>query len=176
MTTSKVVQFRDRTDRSQLCTSPLSIATADATRSPASGQAAPRPLPLARARSAHSPERTPHRPRRSPPEDRRMTRFAGNTLCSRPLQCRTIHRPIFWIGRGPLFANRLVKRVKQISSCPSHRLEIGYMCYPNSPAPRAKLQNTVRGWWEGSMAVPPRLGRIQEEWSRLADVFYLLAA
>ena len=41
-----------------------------------------------------------------------------------------------------------------------------------NPADRDESLRMVRSWSEGSESVPPRLGRIQHEWLRVADVFH----
>ena len=48
----------------------------------------------------------------------------------------------------------------------------GYMCWPNEPTARDQSQRILKGWLEGSESVPPRLGRIQHEWLRVADVYH----
>jgi hypothetical protein len=54
---------------------------------------------------------------------------------------------------------------------------LGYMCYPNDPAARDALQRTMWRWPSGSEAAPPTvpkgLGRIQNDWLRVADIFHL---
>ena len=47
------------------------------------------------------------------------------------------------------------------------------MGWPNDPAARSKAEAILRRWPEGSSTVPPRLGRIQHEWLRVADVTHL---
>jgi hypothetical protein len=51
---------------------------------------------------------------------------------------------------------------------------LGYMCYPNDQAARGALVRTLRSWPEASDAAPPaipdRLGRIQNDWLRVADI------
>jgi hypothetical protein len=53
---------------------------------------------------------------------------------------------------------------------------LGYMCYPNDQAARDALLHTLRSWPQASEAVPPavpaKLGRIQNDWLRVADVFH----
>jgi hypothetical protein len=49
---------------------------------------------------------------------------------------------------------------------------VGYMGWPNEPAARDEALRILRSWPEGSESVPPRLGRIQHEWLRVADVFH----
>ena len=49
---------------------------------------------------------------------------------------------------------------------------LGYMGWPNDPADRDESLRMVRSWSEGSESVPPRLGRIQHEWLRVADAFH----
>ena len=49
----------------------------------------------------------------------------------------------------------------------------GYMGWPNDPAARSKAEAILRRWPEGSSTIPPRLGRIQHEWVRVADVMHL---
>jgi hypothetical protein len=49
---------------------------------------------------------------------------------------------------------------------------IGYMGWPNDPVRREGSEKIVRNWSEGSHAVPRRLGRIQHEWLRVADVLH----
>jgi len=54
---------------------------------------------------------------------------------------------------------------------------IGYMCYPNDPAAGDALRRTLRSWAKESKAAPPavpkRLGRIQSDWLRGADIFHM---
>ena len=51
-----------------------------------------------------------------------------------------------------------------------------YMCYPNDPEPRDDLYRTLWQWAEASETarptIPPKLGRIQHEWLRVADIFH----
>jgi hypothetical protein len=47
-----------------------------------------------------------------------------------------------------------------------------YMAWPKDPARRQEWELIIRCWAEGSKTVPPRLGRIQYEWSRVANVFH----
>jgi hypothetical protein len=53
---------------------------------------------------------------------------------------------------------------------------LGYMCYPNDPAARDDLLRTLRSWSQASEALPPavpaKLGRIQNDWLRVADVLH----
>jgi hypothetical protein len=49
---------------------------------------------------------------------------------------------------------------------------VGYMGCPNDPAARDEAIGTLKEWSEGSENVPRRLGRIQYEWLRVADVFH----
>jgi hypothetical protein len=49
---------------------------------------------------------------------------------------------------------------------------VGYMGWPKDPLKRHKSERVVRSWSEGSQTVPPRLGRMQHEWLRVADVFH----
>jgi hypothetical protein len=49
---------------------------------------------------------------------------------------------------------------------------VGYMGWPNDPLRREESERIVRCWSEGLQGVPPRLGRIQHEWSRVADIFH----
>jgi hypothetical protein len=53
---------------------------------------------------------------------------------------------------------------------------LGYMCYPNDPEARAALRRTLRSWQEASEdnppSVPKKLGRIQHDWLRVADVLH----
>ena len=53
---------------------------------------------------------------------------------------------------------------------------LGYMCYPNDQAARDALLHTLRSWPQASEAVPPTvpqsLGRIQNDWLRVADIFH----
>jgi hypothetical protein len=54
---------------------------------------------------------------------------------------------------------------------------LGYMCYPNDPAACEVLRRTLRSWAKESnatpAAVPKRLGRIQSDWLRVADIFHM---
>ena len=49
---------------------------------------------------------------------------------------------------------------------------VGYMCSPNDPKARDESRHILESWPEGSKFVPPRLGRIQLEWLRVADVLH----
>jgi hypothetical protein len=51
---------------------------------------------------------------------------------------------------------------------------LGYMCYPNDAEARDRLVQMLRNWPTGQngKAVPPKLGRIQHNWLRVADVFH----
>jgi hypothetical protein len=49
---------------------------------------------------------------------------------------------------------------------------VGYMGWPNDSARREESEQLVRSWFKGSQSVPPRLGRIQHEWLRVADIFH----
>jgi len=50
---------------------------------------------------------------------------------------------------------------------------VGYMAWPNDPEGRAASVAIVRGWFEASRAVPPRLRQIQTDWARVADIFHI---
>jgi hypothetical protein len=54
---------------------------------------------------------------------------------------------------------------------------LGYMCYPNDPVARDALLRTLRSWPEASEAAPPtipdKLGRIQTDWLRIADILHM---
>jgi hypothetical protein len=54
---------------------------------------------------------------------------------------------------------------------------LGYMCYPNDNETRNDLLCVLRSWPETSEAVPPTvpkgLGRIQNDWLRVADILHL---
>jgi hypothetical protein len=50
---------------------------------------------------------------------------------------------------------------------------VGYMGWPNDPEGRAASLAIMRGWLEGSRAVPPRLRQIQTDWARVADIFHI---
>jgi hypothetical protein len=54
---------------------------------------------------------------------------------------------------------------------------LGYMCYPNNLEAREILLRTIRSWAKESEATPPTvprgLGRIQNEWQHVADIFHL---
>jgi hypothetical protein len=49
---------------------------------------------------------------------------------------------------------------------------LSYMCCPEDPSGRDRLMRILRSWAKGSQEVPPRLGRIQHEWLRVADVLH----
>jgi hypothetical protein len=55
---------------------------------------------------------------------------------------------------------------------------LGYMCYPNDGEARKDFVLTLRSWPEASEDDPPvipaKLGRIQQDWLRVADVFHRL--
>jgi hypothetical protein len=55
---------------------------------------------------------------------------------------------------------------------------LGYMCYPNDAEAREGFVLTLRSWPEASEDDPPvipaKLGRIQQDWLRVADVLHLL--
>jgi hypothetical protein len=53
---------------------------------------------------------------------------------------------------------------------------LGYMCCPNDAEARAPLIRMLRNWQKGSDDRPPilrKLGRIQHNWLRVADVLHL---
>ena len=54
---------------------------------------------------------------------------------------------------------------------------LGYMCYPNDGEAREDFVRTLRSWPEASETVPPtipsKLGRIQHDWLRVADVLHM---
>src|SRR5260370_641097 len=50
---------------------------------------------------------------------------------------------------------------------------VGYMGWPNDPEGRAASLAIMRGWLQGSRAVPPRLRQIQTDWARVADIFHI---
>jgi hypothetical protein len=74
---------------------------------------------------------------------------------------------------NPDLENLLRSRLSQaVVLWPDQALPLlGYMGWPNKPAERDEAMRIVRSWAEGSKTVPNRLGRIQYEWSRVADVF-----
>jgi hypothetical protein len=47
-----------------------------------------------------------------------------------------------------------------------------YMAWPNDPAARDEALPILWSSAEGSETLPPRLGRIQHEWLRVADIFH----
>jgi hypothetical protein len=49
----------------------------------------------------------------------------------------------------------------------------GYIRWPNDPEARTSSESLLRGWCEGSKAIPPRLRQIQTDWVRVADIFSL---
>jgi hypothetical protein len=49
---------------------------------------------------------------------------------------------------------------------------LGYMGWPNEPTARDESLRILRSWSEGSQSVPSRVGRIQHNWLRVADVFH----
>ena len=55
---------------------------------------------------------------------------------------------------------------------------LGYMCHPNDGEARDEFLLTLRSWPEASKAAPPtvprKLGRIQNDWLRVADILHLL--
>jgi hypothetical protein len=55
---------------------------------------------------------------------------------------------------------------------------LGYMCHPNDGEARDDFLLTLRSWPEASKAAPPtvprKLGRIQNDWLRVADILHLL--
>jgi hypothetical protein len=54
---------------------------------------------------------------------------------------------------------------------------LAYMSYPNNPEAREALLRTLRSWGDQSGVVPPAvpkgLGRIQNDWLHVADIFHL---
>jgi hypothetical protein len=50
---------------------------------------------------------------------------------------------------------------------------VGYMGWPNDPDGRTASVVILRGWFEGSRAVPRQLRQIQTDWARVADIFSL---
>jgi hypothetical protein len=54
---------------------------------------------------------------------------------------------------------------------------LGYMCYPNDPEAREAFLRTMWSWPSGSETasptVPEGLGRVQNDWLRVADIFHV---
>jgi hypothetical protein len=50
---------------------------------------------------------------------------------------------------------------------------VGYMAWPNDPEARSASEPLLRGWFEGSKAIPRQLRQIQTDWVRVADLFSL---
>ena len=54
---------------------------------------------------------------------------------------------------------------------------LGYMCHPADKAARETLTRILRGWNDhsasGQPPVPGKLGRIQADWLKVADIFHL---
>src|SRR4051794_28158363 len=54
---------------------------------------------------------------------------------------------------------------------------LGYMCHPNDDAARETLMGVLRRWPDHSGSemppIPDRLGRIQGDWLKVADIFHL---
>jgi hypothetical protein len=75
---------------------------------------------------------------------------------------------------NPDLENLLRVRLSQtVVLWPEHAIPlVGYMAWPNELAARDEAMRILRSWPEGSGKVPHRLGRIQYEWSRVADVFH----
>jgi hypothetical protein len=55
--------------------------------------------------------------------------------------------------------------------------QLGYMCFPNDEAARDDLVRTLHCWPDhsgsGQPTVPDKLGRIQGDWLKVADIFHL---
>jgi hypothetical protein len=53
---------------------------------------------------------------------------------------------------------------------------LGYMCHPNDETAQENLRGILRSWPDGSELGPPpvpdKLGRIQADWLRVADIFH----
>jgi hypothetical protein len=73
-----------------------------------------------------------------------------------------------------LFAARLNQEVV-MWPCQAIPL-LGYMCYPNDEAARSSFSSLLRSWSDfegpGQPPVPPKLGRIQSDWLKVADIFH----
>jgi hypothetical protein len=50
---------------------------------------------------------------------------------------------------------------------------LGYMGWPNHAKARSEAKRILRGWSEGVEVLPPRLRRIQADWTRVADILSL---
>src|SRR3974377_823127 len=52
---------------------------------------------------------------------------------------------------------------------------VGYMCWPNDLAARSEALAMLKNWPDevDRASVPRRLHRIQHEWLRVADIFYV---
>jgi hypothetical protein len=54
---------------------------------------------------------------------------------------------------------------------------LGYMCHPNDEAVREAVMGILRSWPDhsgsGQPPVPDKLGRIQADWLKVADIFHL---
>jgi len=93
----------------------------------------------------------------------------------RAMEIPSFPRKIEILDLNELFKTRLSQTVV---TWPEQAIPLlGYMCYPNDLAARDALRRTIRSWAEepnaAPAAVPKRLGRIQSEWLRVADVFHL---
>jgi len=55
---------------------------------------------------------------------------------------------------------------------------LGYMCWPNDGEARKDFERTLRSWRGASETAPPtvpgKLGRIQHDWLRIADVLHVM--
>ena len=61
---------------------------------------------------------------------------------------------------------------QSIVICPEQAISlVGYMAWPNQPELRAESVAALRGWFEGSRVIPPRLRPIQTDWARVGDIF-----
>ena len=93
----------------------------------------------------------------------------------RAMEIPSFPRKIENLDLNELFKTRLSQTVV---TWPEQAIPLlGYMCYPNDLAARDALRRTIRSWAEepnaAPAAVPKRLGRIQSEWLRVADVFHM---
>jgi hypothetical protein len=78
----------------------------------------------------------------------------------------------------PDLENFLRTRISEIVMWPNQAIPLlGAMCHPNDEAARDALMSILRSWpahsGSGRPPVPDKLGRIQADWLKVADIFHI---
>jgi hypothetical protein len=92
----------------------------------------------------------------------------------RAMEIRSFPRQIHILDLENFFSTRLSSTIVM---WPDQAISLlGYMCHPNDNPAREKLMGTIRSWHDpsgsGRPPVPEKLGRIQADWLKVADIFH----